>query len=652
LEEPEPVSPSLAKSPATPLKELPVELLEESFEKVKPRAEEFAASFYQNLFAAHPEVKPLFASTDMAQQEQKLLQALILVVENLRNPDVLGKVLQDLGARHVGYGTNPRHYGPVGEALLATFEQYLQEDWTEEIKQGWLTAYQGITAQMLRGAGVEIPAETPPPPQKKAPVLEKTSLDSPTPAPSPPQPIFEAEVKELPIELLEESFEKIKPRAEEFAARFYQNLFAAHPEVEPLFAGTEMAKQEKKLLQSLILVVENLRNPNVLGKVLQDLGARHVGYGTNSQHYEPVGETLLATFEEYLQADWTEDVRQGWVAAYQAISTQMLLGARTVSVPEVTLEKTAIATPEPPPTPPNSPVSKPQQILSDELQNLTLGQLSELITGTIAQQYRQFRDRAGSKQAGETFKKTWDAIVEAFWTQPAWLIATISAIVIAAIFLVADENSPLGKILGGAETISVVVALVLFVKEAPDRRKQFHYQAWSIVDAAQNVKVSYARILALQDLNEDGVALRGLDAPGSDLADIHLPKANLSQAKLNKADLSYGNLSHSNLGNAELSQAKLVGTDLSYASLDFTRLNRANLSSANLSSANLICADLSQANMSNANLKDASLSGVNLNDAYLNGANLKGAKVSLAELKAAYLEGAILPNGVKYQSKN
>jgi Hemoglobin-like flavoprotein len=56
---------------------LNVELLEQSFDKVKPRANEFAASFYENLFKAHPEVKPLFANTDMGNQEKKLLNSLV-----------------------------------------------------------------------------------------------------------------------------------------------------------------------------------------------------------------------------------------------------------------------------------------------------------------------------------------------------------------------------------------------------------------------------------------------------------------------------------------------------------------------------------------------------------------------------------------------
>ncbi|BAZ51289.1 globin domain protein [Nostoc sp. NIES-4103] len=132
---------------------LNVEVLEQSFQQVKPRASEFVTSFYDNLFIAHPEVKPLFANIDMARQHNMLLNALVLVVENLRKPEVLGQALKGLGARHVGYGASPQHYGAVGEALLVTFEEYLQQDWTPEVKQAWLGAFEVIEAEMLQGAG-------------------------------------------------------------------------------------------------------------------------------------------------------------------------------------------------------------------------------------------------------------------------------------------------------------------------------------------------------------------------------------------------------------------------------------------------------------------------------------------------------------------
>ena len=131
---------------------LNVELLEQSFEQIKPRANEFVASFYENLFTAYPEVKPMFAETNMAEQRKHLLAALVLVIQNLRKPEVLEDALKTLGMKHVNYGTMPKHYPAVGEALLKTFEQYLQQDWTPEVKQAWIDAYGVIMQKMLKGA--------------------------------------------------------------------------------------------------------------------------------------------------------------------------------------------------------------------------------------------------------------------------------------------------------------------------------------------------------------------------------------------------------------------------------------------------------------------------------------------------------------------
>jgi len=131
---------------------LSFELIEQSFQKVKPKAQEFASSFYRNLFVANPELKPLFAHKNMEEQKEKLINSLVLVVLNIRYPKNLKDALQGLGARHVQYGTLPEHYPMVGNALLKTFKQYLKEDWTEELKQAWIDAYDHISTLMLEGA--------------------------------------------------------------------------------------------------------------------------------------------------------------------------------------------------------------------------------------------------------------------------------------------------------------------------------------------------------------------------------------------------------------------------------------------------------------------------------------------------------------------
>ena len=654
---------------------LNVEILEQSFDKVKPRAHEFAASFYENLFQLYPEVQPLFANTDMGNQEKKLLNSLVLVVENLRNPDALEPVLKALGARHISYGAIPKYYGPVGEALLMTFEQYLQEDWTPEVKKAWLDAFTAITSLMLTGAGVDHAPTT-----NKSEITENSEPQTITkpieqkleeiPQVESAEPILteilEAESSELPVEILVNSFEKVKPHANEFAASFYENLFQLYPEVKPLFANTDMGNQEKKLLNSLVLVVENLRNPEALEPVLKALGGRHVGYGAIPKYYGPVGESLLLTFEQYLLEDWTPEVKKAWLNAYRAITALMLKGAGEESSPQVveaqkpaivpktvkaekpeTLAKPSTLIAE---TPKESPQfqTEPQKkaLISMQLDD----QIFKEIINNFTENYQKFQTKISEQPFSQILKQIPSKLIDAFWEAPVWLVAVVAAVMFTVFLIIADDNSLLGEVLGAADTISLVVALVLFIKEAPDRRKQFHYQAWSIVDAAHNVKVSYARILALQDLNEDGVSLRGLDAPSAELVDINLSHANLSKANLMECDLTNANLSYANLDNANLSQVKLSGANLSHAKLGFARLSQANLSSANLSNANLICADLSNANLSGANLKDASLSGANLEGAYLTGANLKNAKVSDYELSSAFREGAIMPDGSRYKS--
>jgi methyl-accepting chemotaxis protein len=88
-----------------------------------------------------------------------------------------------------------------------------------------------------------------------------------------------------------------------------------------------MARQRKMLLASLVLVVQNLRRPEKLTKVLHELGVRHTGYGTQPAHYDAVGENLLAVLGEFAGGAWTSDVKQAWSDAFTAIKTIMLAGA-------------------------------------------------------------------------------------------------------------------------------------------------------------------------------------------------------------------------------------------------------------------------------------------------------------------------------------
>ena len=607
---------------------LRIELVETSFEKIKPRAVEFVSSFYQNLFETYPETQRLFGKTDMDKQGKKLLNSLILLVEGLRTPELLVPILKDLGARHKGYGTVAEYYPLVGDILLQTFADYLQADWTPEVAQAWLEIYTTTSQLMLEGAGVDI-----------SQLSTQPEIQNP---PSPPQISVSLAKETTPqlsttaqIELVETSFEKIKPRAVEFVASFYENLFETYPETQHLFGKTDMDKQGKKLLNSLILLVEGLRTPEALIPVLKDLGARHKGYGTITEHYPLVGEILLNTFADYLQEDWTPDVAQAWLEIYTNTSNLMLEGAGVdVAVKSEKPEIKAI----PFPSSTGETVFPQSGRMGREKtapQQRNLSQVIRLILKPL-------------KLIQNSFKYIFKKILDWFWESPTWVVAITIAFMLVVLVIFTPDDSVLSRILSDIEPISIIVAIILYVKEIPDRKKEFRYQAWSVIDAAHGVKVSPARIIALQDLNEDGVALNNLDLPGAKLVRINLPKADLSEANLTKSDLNHADLNHANLGNALLARVNLTGANLSHANFGFAKLSYANLSSANLSHANLICADLRHTNLSGANLSNANLSGADMKGAYLTGANLRGANVSQYDLRGAYLKGAIMPDGSKH----
>lgn len=129
---------------------------------------------------------------------------------------------------------------------------------------------------------------------------------------------------EMQITLLESSFAGLAGNAEVLVARFYTELFRRYPAVEPLFSGSSMVDQQKKLLVALKLVVNNLRKPEALESALIELGKKHVGYGAQPEHYGAVATTLLDVMAEFSGEAWTEEVRKAWTEALNRVAEIMI----------------------------------------------------------------------------------------------------------------------------------------------------------------------------------------------------------------------------------------------------------------------------------------------------------------------------------------
>ncbi len=134
-----------------------LQIVRDTWTKVLPIADQAAVLFYDRLFNIAPDVKPLFAGTDMAAQRGKLLAALSLAVQKLSDTDALVPVLEELGRGHVGYGVKDEHYDAVGSALLWTLEKGLGADFTEEARAAWAGVY-GLVSTTMRRAANQMPA--------------------------------------------------------------------------------------------------------------------------------------------------------------------------------------------------------------------------------------------------------------------------------------------------------------------------------------------------------------------------------------------------------------------------------------------------------------------------------------------------------------
>ena len=96
------------------------------------------------------------------------------------------------------------------------------------------------------------------------------------------------------LDALEASYDLIAPRSVELRDMFYGRLFSAAPAVRPLFAGTDLRRQKIMLLATLVL----LRDLDALVPKLRELGARHVAYGAEPEHYPVVGRALIGAMAD------------------------------------------------------------------------------------------------------------------------------------------------------------------------------------------------------------------------------------------------------------------------------------------------------------------------------------------------------------------
>ena len=128
-----------------------VQLVQTTWEKCVPIADQAAVLFYGKLFELDPGLKPLF-KTDIKEQGKKLMMMITAAVRGLNDLGKLVPVVEDLGRRHVAYGVKDEHYATVGTALLWTLEKGLGDAFTPDVKEAWASTYGVLATTMQKAA--------------------------------------------------------------------------------------------------------------------------------------------------------------------------------------------------------------------------------------------------------------------------------------------------------------------------------------------------------------------------------------------------------------------------------------------------------------------------------------------------------------------
>jgi hemoglobin-like flavoprotein len=129
------------------------------------------------------------------------------------------------------------------------------------------------------------------------------------------------------VALVQDSWEKVQPVAEQAAQLFYSHLFSLDPSLKTLFKG-DMKAQGRKLMNMIGFAVKGLARLDAIVPGVQALGRRHAGYGVQDSHYETVGAALIWTLRQGLGQSFSGEVQAAWTAAYSLLASTMKEAAK------------------------------------------------------------------------------------------------------------------------------------------------------------------------------------------------------------------------------------------------------------------------------------------------------------------------------------
>lgn len=127
-----------------------IDIIKSTVPALKAHGIQITETFYKNMFANNPEVKPLFNMDRQSSGEQPkaLAMTVLAAAQNIDNLPAILPVVKRIGEKHCDCLIKEEHYPIVGSNLLGAIKEVLGDAATEEVIEAWGKAY-GVIAQIF-----------------------------------------------------------------------------------------------------------------------------------------------------------------------------------------------------------------------------------------------------------------------------------------------------------------------------------------------------------------------------------------------------------------------------------------------------------------------------------------------------------------------
>ncbi len=142
-----------------------------------------------------------------------------------------------------------------------------------------------------------------------------------------------AKLSEENINIVQQSYPKIKDKLDEIMVKLYSHLFEMEPELKSLFENDikEVAKKQAELVR---LYVENINNLDAINEHINRVVEKHIEKKVQPKHYKLFGEAFIKALVDVAKVSYAE--REAWKEIYDFLAN--LISAKEKKIYEIRLK--------------------------------------------------------------------------------------------------------------------------------------------------------------------------------------------------------------------------------------------------------------------------------------------------------------------------